>query len=54
MASDSSDMKYHIVNVRTGAHAALLGDSDRSNVVNVTFNLADDGDRGSEVRCRLQ
>jgi len=40
---------YYIVNARTGVYAALLDNNDRSEVVNITFGLYDDGDRGSKV-----
>ena len=40
---------YYIVNVRTGAYAALLGDTDRLEVVNIVFNLTETADHGSEV-----
>ena len=42
--------KYHIVNVLTGTHAALLQETDRLAVVNIVFNLTRGADTGSEVK----
>ena len=43
------DGTYHIINTSTGAYAALLTEHDRGEVVNITFGLTDDVNRGSEV-----
>ena len=40
---------YRIRNVRTGAHAALLSDTDGLDIVNMTLNLKDNENNGSGV-----
>ena len=45
--SQLADGIYHIVNVHTGAYAALLNDDDRAEVVNITLGLNGDDDQGS-------
>ena len=40
---------YYIVNVANNTYAALLSDTDRLEVVNITFNLKDSVNRGSQV-----
>ena len=40
---------YNIVNAHTGAYAALFSDTDGLEIVNMTPNLRDSANKGSEV-----
>ena len=49
-----ADGTYHIINVHTGAYAALLNNNDREEMVNITFGLrGDDNEQGSTVSLLL-
>ena len=45
---------YHIVNVHTGAYAALPNNNDREEIVNITFGLRDDDEQGPSVRLDIR
>ena len=48
-----SKRTYRLVNVETGAYVALLSDTDGLGLINMTPNLEDEQNRGSEVEISL-